>query len=95
MTKASGFAVGDVFAEAGTPLTWPLPWPSRLVVAIGDSEDVYFPNALGITRRPATVAKGDVLWLDIYGTGLCSTRHFRRRNEKYDLVLIGNLSTRL
>jgi hypothetical protein len=90
MRKQDDFRPGDIFAEIGSPLTWPLPWPARLIIAVDGKGDVRLPGGFGIETL-SSVAIGDIFWTDTYGTGLCSKHTFDRRNDKYGLVRIGNL----
>jgi hypothetical protein len=84
------FRPGDLFAESGSPLNWPLPWPARLIVAVDGKGDARLPGWLGMDTFPM-IEDGDILWTDTYGTGVCSRYALTRRNGKYGLVHVGNL----
>ena len=90
MRKQGDFRPGDIFAEIGSQLTWPLPWPARLIIAVGGKGDVRLPGGFGVGTL-SSVEIGDIFWTDTFGTGQCSKHAFNRRNDKYRLVHIGNL----
>jgi hypothetical protein len=90
MRTQGDFRPGDIFAENGSQLSWPLPWPARLIIAVDGKGDIRLPAGFGIATL-SSVADGALFWTDTFGTGLCSRLAFDRRNHKYSLVHIGNL----
>jgi hypothetical protein len=37
------------------------------------------------------IEDGDILWMDTFGTGVCTSHTLTRRNDKYGLIHVGNL----